>query len=499
MDFWIWCSLIIPILVYTVTKVFSQLCYFSKWGIPHPLELPIVGVMHMLFLPRRHVNDLIKCIYNTNRQAKYVGAHVFLSSTIFVRDLDLIKSILIKNFDHFADRKTFVDEKVDPLFGLNLNFLNGDRWREIRNILSPSFTSSKMRSMYALMSDCAKKFSDAFIKIHKDEDDIDIKDAFSKYTNDVIASCAFGIEVDSVNNPNNEFYLRAKEVAVFKLLLELLFPDLTRKFGMRIVSKRLTDFFINVIDTTIKAREEKGIVRPDMLQLLMEARSTMSKERAAKFNLTEMTAQAFLFFLAGFEASATQSSLMAFEMALNPDVQSRVQIEIDEVMLATKGRPTYDAIGNMTYLDAVFSETLRKHPIAFLNRLCSKEFELPPAIPGAKPYKMTPGMGIMIPVAGIHADPDLYDNPDKFEPERFIGKKSTSTDVSNLGFGMGPRMCIGNRFAILEIKALFVYLLAKCTLVPCGKTCIPFVYQKNLFAAMPENGFWLKIEPRNKA
>lgn len=276
----------------------------------------------------------------------------------------------------------------------------------------------------------------------------------------------------------------------------MVFPKLTRKMGLRIVSKQTTDFFVNIIDTTMKIRDEHGIVRPDMLQLMMEARSNIDKETSAKFDLIEMTAQAFIFFLAGFEASSTQTCLIAHELAMNPDIRKKVQSEIDAVMHATDGKPSYEAVNNMPYLDAVFSETLRKHPIAFLNRLCSKEFELPPALPGSKPYKITPGMGCFVPVAAIHGDPQLYEDPERFDPERFIDKKVTLTDVTNLGFGMGPRMCIGNRFAILEIKILLVHLLAKCSLVPCIKTGVPLEYCKNTFVPLAKGGFWLRIKSR---
>lgn len=216
MDYWIW-SLVCLALTYVSIKAYEKTHYFSKWGIPHPPEWPFIGSMLAMFIPRRHINDFIKYLYNTNKEAKYVGCHVFFRPAIIIRDLDLIKSVLVKNFDHFADRKTFVDETVDPLFGQNLNFLNGDRWREVRNMLSPAFTSSKMRSMYVLMQECAEKFTSELLKQYDNAEAVDIKDVFSRYTNDVIASCAFGIEVDSLKNPNNEFYHQAKECTVFKV------------------------------------------------------------------------------------------------------------------------------------------------------------------------------------------------------------------------------------------------------------------------------------------
>lgn len=284
---------------------------------------------------------------------------------------------------------------------------------------------------------------------------------------------------------------------LIKLQLEIMFPWITRKLGLRIVSKKVTDFFVNVISSTIKIRKEQGIVRPDMLQLMIEARSKMDEETAARFDLLEMTAQAFLFFLAGFDGTSNQICIICHELATNRDMQSRLQAEIDELVReSSDGSPSYEALNNTPYLDAVFSESLRRHPIAFLNRICSKEFELPSAVPGSKPHVMKPGDGLMIPVAGIHLDKNLYEDPKKFDPERFIDKKVAISDVTNMGFGLGPRMCIGNRFAILGSKALLVHLLSKCNLVLCDKSCNPLEYCKNTFAPTPKGGFWLRIEPR---
>ncbi|CAB0036385.1 unnamed protein product [Trichogramma brassicae] len=505
MESWLWTCLLVASFTYIIFKAYKQLTYFSKLDIPSPWEVPFIGSTLYLFIPKRHINEWVQFIYNSHADAKYIGAHGFSTPSVFIKDLDLVKTVLIKNFDHFADRKQFVDEDVDPLFGKNLNFLNGDRWKEVRTMLSPAFTSSKMKTMFQLMDNCAKKFVAQLCTKYTDGTEFDFKDMVGRYTNDVIASCAFGIELDSMKDPDNEFYKQAKAVANFqgvvllKLMLEGIFPRLTRMMGMRIISKKLTDFFVNIVGSSIKLREEQGIYRPDMLQLMMEARSKSEIEgKAANYDLLEMTAQAFLFFLAGFDATSTQISLIAHELALNPDIQQKVVLEINDALLKTpEGKPTYEMINNqLPYFDAVFSETLRRHPIAFLNRVCSKEFELPPALPGRKPFKIQPGMGIMIPVAAIHSDPKYFENPEKFDPDRFFGKKITAIEATNLGFGMGPRMCIGNRFAIIEIKLFLVRLLNECSLAVSDRTCTASEYEKNIFAPTPKGGFWLKLKSK---
>lgn len=503
MDSTIW-TLIIGAIVLCLSIYYKKKRHsFKDWGIPQPFEVPFLGVIPRNLWKNYHLSELMKDMYNFNKEAKYIGMHTFTIPTVIINDIDLIKTILIKEFDHFTDHRDFGDAIKDPLLTKNLIAINGEKWRELRQLLSPAFTSSKMKLMFQLMSDCADSFTKSFSEQFTKEDDTDMKKAFSKYTNDVIATCAFGIEIDSMKNPDNEFYRYGKEVtntdglaqfkAMYKMFFMMMFPKFARFIGIELMREKITNFFIGVIDDAIKQRDEKGITRPDMLQLMMEAR-----DKTSKLDLVDMTAQAFLFFIAGFETASSNMSLMAHEIAVNPDIQEKLHAEIDEVLEKFGDKVTYEAVANMPYLDAVFQETMRLHPqLAFLSRVCSKSFELPPTLPGAKPYVLKVGDEVMIPVTGIHEDPAFFKEPRKFNPERFLEKKITATgDPTSLGFGMGPRMCIGNRFAILETKVLFFYLLRSYNLQPCSKSCIPLKYHKFKFAPIPKEGFWLRVRNR---
>lgn len=325
----------ILIFTYVVFKAYQFKSRFKKYGVPHPKEIPFLGRMGENIYRHEQTSILVKNLYNFNREAKYIGFHSFSSPVLLIRDLDLIKSVLVKNFDHFADHKKMVEELNDPLFGNNLTFLNGERWKEVRTLLSPSFTFCKMRGMFAIMANCAENFTEQFLKLHGHKEAIDMKDAFSRYANDVIASCGFGIEVDSIKNPKNDFYLNGKSAslnspsAFFKIVLIEAFPNLSKKLGIRIISKKVTDFFVNVVETTMKTRREKGITRPDMLQLMMEARE---KNDTFDMDILEMTAQVFIFILGGFDTTSDNMCMIAYELAVNPDVQKKLQDEIDEMM-----------------------------------------------------------------------------------------------------------------------------------------------------------------------
>ncbi|KAL0100763.1 hypothetical protein PUN28_019265 [Cardiocondyla obscurior] len=483
--------------------LFKDLNYFERHGVPHVKPFPLVGNMGPTILRRQSTIDFVKSMYDLYPDAKYIGVYDLNNNkTIMLRDPELIKSVTMKHFDMFMDRTSFVDESVDPFFGKNLVVLRGERWREVRAILSPAFTSSKMKNMFKLMSDCGVDFSDYLAKLPPEKRTLDVKDLFTRYTNDVIATCALGISVDSIRNPKSDFYMHGveatnlKSTIIFKLFILKALPWLARMLKLSFISRKAVNFFRDLIKTTIKARDENNIVRPDMLQLMMESRD---KDGKIELSIDDMIAQAFIFFFGGFENSATIMCFAAHEIAMNQNVQRKLQNEIDQVMEnASEQQASYEAINSMEYLDAVINETLRMYPVVItLDRQCLKDFELPSALPGTKPFTIKKGQSVWIPAYGLQRDPKYFEDPERFDPERFCGerKKNSLNCGGYFPFGLGPRMCIGNRFALLETKVLLFHLLARCKLVPCDKTPKSIKFAKS-FTMKPEGGFWLNVISR---
>ncbi|KAL0110547.1 hypothetical protein PUN28_013859 [Cardiocondyla obscurior] len=483
---------------------FKNSNYFKKHGIPYIRPLPILGNTGSSFLHLQSMAEIIKNIYDLQPKAKYVGIYDMLQPIVMIRDPELIKSIALKHFDIFSDRKTFVvDEKIDPLFGKNLFALQGEKWRQVRSLLSPAFTSSKMKAMFKLMSDYGADFSNYLMHLPPGQRTLHMKDIFTRYTNDVIATCAFGINVDSMREPDNEFYVNGREatsvnVATFtRFYIAKILPWLARLLNIKIVREKIAKYFRNLIQTTIKTRDDKGIVRPDMLQLMMENRG---KEGKVELSADDMVAQAFIFFFGGFESTSMLMCFATYEIAVNEDVQKKLQSEIDQILEETNGQITYEAINNTEYLDAVINEALRKYPIALItDRCCTKDFELEPTLPGTKPFTIKAGSTVWIPIHALHYDTKYFENPEKFDPSRFLGeqKKRNLNSGTYLPFGLGPRMCIGNRFALLEMKALLFHLLARCDLKICEKTPIPLKLAKVGFGMRIENDFCLRVVPRS--
>ena len=146
---------------------------------------------------------------------RYSGFYQFFVPTLVLKDPELIKQITVKDFDHFVDRRNFIPEDSDPLWSKNLVALTGRKWREMRATLSPSFTSSKMKYMFTLMSQNGEQFVKYFLKKNENVVTVEMKDTFTRFTNDVIASTAFGVECDSLGDRTNEFYLMGKDATDF--------------------------------------------------------------------------------------------------------------------------------------------------------------------------------------------------------------------------------------------------------------------------------------------
>lgn len=241
-----------------------------------------------------------------------------------------------------------------------------------------------------------------------------------------------------------------------------------------------------------------------MINLLLEARKNYLEIEApstTKPLITDqvITSQALAFFFAGFDSVSSLLCFMSYELAVNPDVQQKLIEEIDKTRETCAGEePTCEAILGMKYLDMVVSESLRKWPnMIAADRVCTKSYPIEPKYPDEETVQLEENCDVFIPIFALHRDPKYFPEPEHFDPERFNEEnKATITPYTYLPFGVGPRNCIGSRFAILETKTLFFYILSHFEIVAVEKTQIPVQLCKKQFHLTAEGGFWLGFKSR---
>ncbi|XP_066602048.1 uncharacterized protein [Prorops nasuta] len=514
MVYWTILLAVISVILALVYYLRHDTRYFDDAGVPYKKPLLVIGSMWEMLLQRVSVSEITTALYEIDAKAKYVGSYDFFNPVVVLRDPELIKQITVKNFDSFTDHKSFVDEKCDPFFGKMLFALKGEKWREMRTLLSPSFTSSKMRAMFELMYKCSDNYSVTLAKMTKEREEsvaaagdgltIDAKDVITRFTNDVIATCAFGIGLDSMKDRDNPFYLLGKDVSNFsgfakmvKFMLLRNCPEISAMLGLSFISLKARNFFMGVIERSIRTRDQEGIARPDMLQLMMD--TGRNRKDMDDLTIEDMTSQAFIFFLAGFDTTATVMAFALLVLAIHPEAQDKLVQEIDQIFEKSQGQPSYEDINNAEYLTAVINEILRLYPPqVIIDRVCVKDYELPACLPGSKPLKLKKDSYVWLPVYALHRDPAYFgENPNEFVPERFMKENKQKIELSCfMPFGVGPRMCIGNRFALLEIKVFIFHLLSRLRLEVSEKTVVPLVISRKSIAPQPEGGYWLKLVTR---
>ncbi|XP_067687705.1 cytochrome P450 3A13-like [Haliotis asinina] len=502
----------IPLYVLIALAVAALICihgtwnfnYFKKQGIPGPTPYPLLGnsISFFFFHKFKEWNRKYGSVYGifTGRTPAYV-----------ISDLDILKDVFVKSFNTFRNRMKLAF--VPFPFNLGVVFLEDEHWRRVRHIITPSFSSGKLRKMCDAINDCARTLTTNFSKAIGKKEGVIMKNYFGAYTMDVISRTAFGIQVDSQNDFNNEFVSNAKLMFTQSKPRRLLpmiarfCPPLVwviRKIGVGIFPNRVMHFFQANILEMIKQRQneskENREQRVDFLQILVDSEITddaaeqenghtangqaSGKHTVRRLTTDEIVAQGILFFIAGYETTASTLTFASYNLAMNPDTQEKAYNEIKE-MLGNE-EPSYDNIGKLKYLDNVITETLRLYPpVVALHRRASENIQ----IKGMTIYE---GQTVFVPAFAIQRDPKLFKDPDSFKPERHDEK---SNPLSFLAFGYGPRNCIGMRLALVEAKIALVHVLraVKFERMPDTQDVLTFSDANIL---QTEKDIKLKVSPR---
>lgn len=493
---------VITILTLGFYYVRRQFSYWKVRGVPFVKpEFPLGNLKGVS--TTRSLAEIWTDAYKELKPQGPIGGVFFTTSpSAMVTDLDLLRNVFVKDFQHFYDRGMYVNEKDDPLSAHLFN-LEGARWKNLRAKLTPTFTSGKMKMMFPTMLNVVEQFHDHLeSQTNGKETELELKELLAQFTTDVIGNTAFGVECNSMKDPNSEFRRQGKRVfdnnlpRMMKMIFILNFQELARKMGLRFTISGVTEFFMNLLRDTVKYREENNVHRNDFLSLLMQIMNTGKLEgetkEIGKMTFNELAAQVFLFFIAGFETSSSTMTFAFYELAVNQDVQDKAREQIEEVLEKHNGEFTYEAAMELTYVDQIIQETLRKYPI--VDTLLRK-VTIPYKVPNTE-ITLDSGMRVLIPVMGIHRDPEIYPEPEKFDPERFTKENIAARHpYAWIPFGEGPRNCIGLRFGMMQTRLGIAMILKNFIVTPSKKTNIPLTLDPAGQLLSPAGGMFLNLKP----
>jgi len=409
---------------------------------------------------------------------------------IITSDPTLLKQVFIKDFHHFADRKIGI---IPLSFPANraLSAVHYERWKPIRSIISPFFSAAKLKKMMPSIGVSVAAFlqiiSDKLTSANRPEIELDVVPLYQRLALDVLNLSAFGLDTNSqreghylldtalqlVEGANRDRSLRLFLCLICQDLIPLakaighIFnldgPTNLARACQKLIRNRKADFRSN------RVQSKYDDVIKLMLQHEIENPKDMRDDVKA-LTEDEIAMQAMQLIVGGFETTSRTLSYISFFLANNPQVQSRLYSRICEVLPPDddSASPSYEDLMEMEYLDMIVNETLRlcpPVPFGVTNRIASRDCSMPNIL--GEEILIKKGVLIAANIWALHYDPDVWPDPETFDPERFTKEASSARDpVYFMPFGLGQRNCIGRRFATIEIKMALTQILRHFEMLP---------------------------------
>ncbi|CAG5132500.1 unnamed protein product [Candidula unifasciata] len=442
---------------------FSQ---FTRLGVPGPQPSLVLGNLREL-----RTKGQFQAVQEwTAKYGRIFGFFEGYTPVMVVGDPEVLRNVLVKDSANFMKRKPF---PLAPRKSLGLFLENGHQWKRSRSLLTPAFSTGKLKKMTPIMSEAANILVERLTEKAKENSHLDIYSVFQSLTLDVIGRCAFGLTTKAQVDETDMFLVKIRclfhtmsttiiepIVMAVPFVSHFIFAlkNIVFLFGMNPVV-----WLRNSMREVIRHRQALGpntnII--DLVQLMLfpsRPQHDVCAELHSALTEREIVAQSMTFLLAGYETTSAVLAYICHELAKHPEIQERLHREIVE-HIGTKD-VNYDTIQDLHYFDAVFDEICRLYPTAsfIVTRQAEEDRQY-------GNVRIPAGMNVLANVWALHRDEMYWFEPDIFNPDRFMDephcKKAACTFIP---FGAGPRHCIGMRFATIETKITIIKVIQNFTI-----------------------------------
>ncbi|MDO4928280.1 MAG: cytochrome P450 [Corynebacterium sp.] len=333
-------------------------------------------------------------------------------------------------------------------------------WGKAHRILMPAFSPKALRVMYDNMSDIAEQLVLKWERLAEDEE-IDVPSDFTRLTLDTIALCAFSFRFNSFYSeqlhPFVESMMEALRIAGERTGK----PEFVQK--MNVKQKNAFQFHIErmqkICDSLIeqRRRDPHQDRESDILDTMLQAVDPKTGEHLPSDNVRN---NLITFLVAGHE---TTSGMLSFALYLLMNNQSEMKKAREQVDQALQGKfPSFDDLPKLGYLDQVLRETLRLYPTAPAFAVTPYEKTTIGATDTSEGYEVNPGDIVLTMIPELHRDPEVWAEPDRFDPERFSFENAQKIKQNAWKpFGNGARACIGRGFALQEAQLVLAIILQR--------------------------------------
>lgn len=443
------CSILLAIYFYLV----DQYSFWRKKNVPGPKPSLLFGNFH----DESHIFAHKKWIEEYGR---VVGTFDMSSPRLIVADADLVKQMLVRDFNALSDRR---NEGFDHPIEQKFTFIqDGETWKRNRGVMSPAFTSSKFKNIFQQIDICSDKLVD-----HLDQliaagraKDIEAVDLFKNYGSDVMSRSILNASfIQSYSAPNKmtDGILHYFYADKYKMVLSGLLPKWFKSMiNFSIFNMKGLRSSIILLEKVIEQRKNSlDQSQVDLLRIMIEGAEKVNWDK------DDIISNLLIMYAAGLHASVVLLSNVLYHCIRYPHIRENIINEINEVE-AEGQKLSFETVTNgFKYLEAVICETLRLCPTSTYTerRVRAKEYTFEY---NGQSITLPRGTDIWFPIYVVHRDPEYFAEPEKFDESRFLPEnKDNLHPYSFFPFGQGPRICIGMRFAMVSTKTAMIKIIKK--------------------------------------
>uniref|UniRef100_A0A1I7YPM7 Cytochrome P450 n=1 Tax=Steinernema glaseri TaxID=37863 RepID=A0A1I7YPM7_9BILA len=481
----LWLPLAIALLFFYVLYLKKRAQYFKKRGIPSPTAQSLF--LGHLKEKERDGQWFVRYRDWEDKYGRTFGIYEGGHRLIVTSDLDILDDVFNKQFSKFHARKVTPDFAADQatMPGAHLFMSEGARWKRLRALVAEVFTTGKVRSAEAVANDTIRAVMRQIEKDMEKSDIVDLKPHFLSMSLDLIERLSLGrprtrIGTETTDHFGETLLALFADKGVSTSWIRSFFAGIyefrrVSSFLFRLYSMSSLHRFVTMQkklrEIYARKSQDKGDRPKDFVNHLMEARIDKSdiedygktvNDRRVQKKLTaeEIMSTMAMFLVAGYDTTANTVTYLCYRLAQNEDVQEKLYEEEDITM---------STVQSMQYLDWCVKECLRMDPHATgaLERRCTETT----TVGKANKLEIEKGVCVGANTYSIHFNEQLWPEPYKFRPERFSPEESAKRHpLAWQPFGMGPRICVGMRLALLEVKLAIVHTLKEFSLHVCDET-----------------------------
>ncbi len=366
---------------------------------------------------------------------------------IFTADPALIQHVLQKNHRNYKKSPAHFDT-IAHFLGNGLLTSEGPFWLRQRRLIQPGFHKDRLALLIDQMQDVIQEE----LKVLDEKSStgpIDMYEAMISLTFNIIARSIF-----SQSFKEEELLRLSEHITAIQAyaIREIRAPFLGfwRKWtGELARHERMALASAQMVLELIEARRQSNTFEDDLLQMLLDARY---EDDGSPMSAEQLLAEVNILFVAGHDTSANALSWTCYLLARHPEAMEKVRKETTQVL--NSRRATFEDLTSLSYTRQVLEEAMRLYPPAWITDRIAHQDDT------YQELRIPRGAFVITYIYGAHHDPDHWEDPEVFRPERFESKEARK-NPAYLPFGAGPRLCIGNYFAMMEMQLAIINLVER--------------------------------------